>query len=131
MSIREGENEYSFIDEGNLSLFLRTSLVICSKGKSKKPSSLLVEDDRREALLLGHSSMCASVVHERFDIVLDHLAAAVHALFSNVSPFSVHTVVDRWLSQRTMTVSFFGLTGRPLALTGARVPAASAFLCSR
>lgn len=33
--------------------------------------------------------------------------------------------------QRTMTVSFFGLTGRPLALTGARVPASSAFLCSR
>jgi hypothetical protein len=39
-----------------------------------------------------------------------------------------------WIScllQRTMTVSFFALTGRPLALTGARVPAASAFLCSR
>lgn len=124
---------YSFIDEGNLSLFLRTSLVICSKGKSKKPSSLLVEDDRREALLLGHSSMRASVVHERFDIVLDHLAAAIHALFSNVSPFFPCT---RWWRRvgclkRTMTVSFFGLTGRPLALTGARVPAASAFLCSR
>lgn len=30
-----------------------------------------------------------------------------------------------------MTVSLGALTGRPLALTGARVPAASAFLCSR
>lgn len=104
--------------------------MICRKRKSKKSSSLLVED-RREALLLGHRSMCASMVLERFHVVLDHLAAAVHALCSKVSCFPVHTVVDGWLSQRTMTVSFFGLTGRPLALTGARVPAASAFLCSR
>lgn len=102
----------------------------CRKGKSKKPSSLLVED-RREALLLGHPSVRASMVLELFHVVLDHLAAAVHALCSNVSRFSVHMLVDGWLSQRTMTVSFFGLTGRPLALTGARVPAASAFLCSR
>lgn len=32
---------------------------------------------------------------------------------------------------RTIEVGFGALTGRPLALTGARVPAASAFLCSR
>lgn len=31
---------------------------------------------------------------------------------------------------RTMEVGLGALTGRPFALTGARVPAASAFLCS-
>jgi hypothetical protein len=32
--------------------------------------------------------------------------------------------------QRTIEVGFGGLTGRPFALTGTLVPAASAFLCS-
>jgi hypothetical protein len=32
---------------------------------------------------------------------------------------------------RTIEVGFGALTGRPLAFTGARVPAASALLCSR
>lgn len=91
---------YSFTDEGNLSPFFfwrERKNVACDmqeRENRKKPSSLLVEDDRREALLLGHSIMCASVVHERLDVVLDHLAAAVRALFSKVSPFSVHTVVE-------------------------------------
>lgn len=71
---------YSFIDEGNLSLFFENVACDMQERKIRKSSSLLVEDDRREALLLGHSSMRASVVHERLDVVLDHLAAAVHAL---------------------------------------------------
>jgi hypothetical protein len=33
--------------------------------------------------------------------------------------------------QRTIEVGFGALTGRPFALTGARVPAASALRCSR
>lgn len=91
--------------------------MICRKGKLKKPSSLLVEDDRREALLLGHSIMCASVVHERLDVVLDHLAAAVRALFSNVSPFSVHTVVETGrLSQTHNDRLLFRLDGETVGL---------------
>lgn len=52
---------------------------MCGKGKSTKSSSLLTED-RREALLLGHRSVCSSVVLERLHVGLDHLAAAVRAL---------------------------------------------------
>lgn len=36
-----------------------------------------------------------------------------------------------FLQNAQMDVSFFGFTGSPFAFTGARVPAASAFLCSR
>jgi len=35
------------------------------------------------------------------------------------------------LGYHTIEVGFGGLTGRPFAFTGARVPALSAFLCSR
>lgn len=39
--------------------------------------------------------------------------------------------MSSFLQKAHREVSFFGLTGRPFALTGARVPALSAALCSR
>ena len=39
--------------------------------------------------------------------------------------------MDHAARRRTIEVGFGALTGRPLALTGARVPAASALRCSR
>lgn len=114
----------------------RAPLAICSKRKvEKKKSSSLLTEYRREALLLCHRSMCSGVVDERFHVGLDHLAAAVRAL---CGMSAVCSCTGWWTDgcrplvfKRTMTVSLGGLTGRPLALTGARVPARSAFLCSR
>ena len=55
---------------------------------------------------------------------VDNLLAAVLALKSLTDIYFVRGEIH------TMEVGLGALTGRPLALTGARVPAASAFLCS-
>jgi hypothetical protein len=65
------------------------------------------------------------------------LAAAVLALLLGLATSLEASEDDRLrgqasgMSMRTIDVGFGALTGSPLALTGARVPAFSAFLCSR
>lgn len=80
------------------------------------------------ALLLGPQlSIVSFGVDLELELVgVDNLLAAVLALDKLIAvPFSLE-------KQETLTieVGLGALTGRPLALTGARVPAASAFLCS-
>lgn len=62
---------------------------------------------------------------------LDDLLFAILALSQGVSRMITYrrSVLHEFV--RTVTVSLGAFTGRPLALTGARVPAASAFLWSR
>jgi hypothetical protein len=68
-------------------------------------------------------------------IRIDDLLTAIRALSTILLARSLfilgRTHRFRGDERRTMEVGFGALTGRPLALTGARVPAASAFLCSR
>ena len=76
------------------------------------------------ALLLGPQLgiVCRGVNLELELVGVDNLLAAVLALGTLVDFFSP---VDK---SHTIEVGLGALTGRPLALTGARVPAASAFL---
>jgi hypothetical protein len=65
----------------------------------------------------------------------DELAAAVLALMQLLAmELGFGGPVERLVvarAGRTMDMGFGALTGRPFALTGARVPALSAALCSR
>lgn len=100
---------------------------------------------RRPALLLGPVLL---IVGERVRLELgqvggDHLLAAVCALFAGRVSITNQRCIQHnldiyrrvWPSGfkvvLTMAVGLAALTGRPLGLTAARVPAASAFLCSR
>ena len=49
---------------------------------------------------------------------------------SNPTPLLIQDLEDE-TKERTLSIGVGALTGLPFGLTGARVPAASAFLCSR
>jgi hypothetical protein len=70
--------------------------------------------------------VCGGVDLELELVGVDNLLAAVLALEKLITVPLSHEKQGA----RTMEVGLGALTGRPLALTGARVPAASAFLCS-
>jgi len=84
----------------------------------------------RPALLLGPrlGIVTRGVVDELLFVRVDDLAAAVLALQTRLYQ---HVLFHAFVGLRTMEVGLGALTGRPLALTGARVPSLSAFLCSR
>lgn len=88
----------------------------------------------REAFLEG-PGLCVVVCGvdlELFHVGGDEFSLALGTLqiSQSNSSFSWYSNLD-CMGRRTLTRAFGALTGTPLALTGALVPAASAFLCSR
>ena len=104
--------------------------------------SAIALEDVRPALLLRPRLLivCLSMYLQLLQVRIDDFFPAVRALFTPaIATISsvlggelVLAAYPRWNSQRrTIEVGFGALTGRPFAFTGARVPAASAFLISR
>jgi hypothetical protein len=67
-----------------------------NENKNKAYGNPLCEDCR-EALLLGHCLVCSSVVLKWLDVVLDHLPAAIGALFLKYQQSAIcNTQAGRW-----------------------------------